>query len=66
MTKLEKLHLFLRFWFSPWGAAKGARWESFYGDHYFGDEQVAEQIVQSILDGTDTDKVDWSALESFA
>jgi hypothetical protein len=48
MTKLEQLHLFLKFHFAPWGAAKGAIAEDDLGDYGFSDE-AAERIVRSIL-----------------
>lgn len=65
MTKLEKLERFLSFWFSPWGAAKGARWESFSRDMDFSDHR-AECICTAILEGEDENYVNWSALESFS
>lgn len=64
MTKLEKLHLFLRFWFSPWGAAKGVIWEDFSGDVPFS-EGFATRVCEAVLAGND-DRYDWPLLERWA
>lgn len=63
MTKLEQLALFLRFWFSPWGAAKGEIWESFSKDLPFTDAS-AEKICGHIMDG-DGSWFKWDELESY-
>lgn len=61
MTQLEKMHKFMDFWFSPWGAAKGARWEGFSRNSPQSD-WAALRIVKWIMDGTDEQHLDWSAL----
>jgi hypothetical protein len=49
MTNLEQLHLFLRFHYAPWGAAKGAVWEDCDSGPYT-EERVAE-IASLIMAG---------------
>lgn len=41
---------FVEFYFSPWGAAKGALWEAITGDQPFNAE-VAMQHIKGLLDG---------------
>lgn len=48
MDKFESIQLFLRFWFSPWGAAKGEVWEEFSKNMPLHDRS-AEYIIQSLL-----------------
>lgn len=62
MDKLEKLALFMKFWFAPWGAAKGECWEGFSGDMPFQDSS-AEEVCRDILDGTEDFR--WSEIESW-
>jgi hypothetical protein len=50
MTKLEQLHLFLKFHFAPWGAAKGSIWEDEFGDLPY-DERSVMMIVKDIMTG---------------
>lgn len=63
MSKLEKLRRFMKFWWQPWGAAKGEMWEALTNDSSF-DEITAERICNQILDGTDT--LDWRILDHAA
>jgi hypothetical protein len=37
------------FWFSPWGAAKGARWEELSGDRPFRCEEMLKVIQRALL-----------------
>jgi hypothetical protein len=50
MTKLEQIHLFLKFHFAPWGAAKGAIAEDELGDYDFS-EEAAFVLVTRIIAG---------------
>lgn len=59
MNKLDKMYAFLSFWFSPWGAAKGAKWEAFTGDQPIA-EHVAYKIMDDIYAGIDT--LNWDAI----
>lgn len=62
MTKLEKIQLFLDFWFSPWGAVKGEIWESFSGDRPFTDNAAIE--ILKLIVNTDH-SFNWRELESY-
>lgn len=46
--RLQRAHWFLNFWFSPWGAAKGAIWESLSANKPFTDA-YALAFLQEIL-----------------
>lgn len=59
-NKLEKAKKFLDFWFSPWSAAKAARWEFFTYDKPFTEEH-AKYIIMCIMAGCED--VSWSALD---
>lgn len=61
MTKLEQVQLFLNFWFSPWGAAKGEIWESFSNDRPFTDAS-AEEVIRQIMSGH---QYKWNELERY-
>lgn len=50
MTKLEQLHLFLKFHYAAWGAAKGAIWEDYSNDGAYG-EYAVERVCRNILNG---------------
>lgn len=49
MTNLEQLHLFLKFHFAPWGAAKGEIWESLTSRPY--EESVVQDLCARLIDG---------------
>lgn len=51
MTKLEQLHLFLKFHFAPWGSAKSVVAEDELNDYDFSDEE-ASRICSNIMAGT--------------
>jgi hypothetical protein len=63
--RLKKVQLFLNFYFSNWGAAKGERWEGFVNERVPINTHSAERIVTDILSGED-DWLDWTALEGVA
>ena len=63
MTKIEQLRLFLNFWYSPWGAAKGEVWEAFSHDRPFNDAS-AEEVCRHILKG-DGSSYRWQEIESY-
>ena len=48
--RLYATKLFLDFWFSPWGAAKGAQWESLSKDKAFTPNR-ALGMAQELLRG---------------
>lgn len=61
--KLRRLQIFLEFWFSPWGAAKGEIWEWLTRDRPF-DNYQARNICLDILNSNDH-WLNWEALSSF-
>lgn len=50
MTNLEQLHLFLKFHFAPWGAAKGEIWEEVSRDAEYSDINIFT-MCEGILSG---------------
>ncbi len=50
--KLRRVETFIKFWFSPWGAAKGARWDWFSNDMPF-DNTSAHTVLNHILANVD-------------
>lgn len=65
MTRMEKVVLLLTFWFSPWGAAKGATWEWLVDDKMEFAEDSILTIMGYIINGVDEKRIDWQALEVF-
>lgn len=53
MTSLEQLHLFLKFHYAPWGAAKGEIWESCSNNRPYTEAEVLS-VVHGLLNGTKT------------
>lgn len=61
LSELALIFLFLQFWFSPWGGAKGEKWEAFSHDRPFL-PSVARQVVQDVLAGK-RDEWNWDVLD---
>lgn len=51
--KLDKIKQLIDFYFSPWGAAKAAKWEEIAGDGVFGPERALE-LIRDILKGEES------------
>ena len=47
---LADIHLLTTFYFSPWGAAKGAIWEALTNDRPWSAQHMGE-IIQDVLTG---------------
>lgn len=50
MTKIEQLHLFLKFHFAPWSEAKGVIWEDVMRDAEYSDINIFT-TCESIMSG---------------
>ena len=60
--RLKRLKMFLDFWYSPWGAAKSARWAEFCGLTYHVDSAI-EICRAIILNYPLVCRLKWSVLE---
>lgn len=61
-SKLKRAHLFLNFYFSPWGAGKASRWEVLTNDAPL-EDNYAHTTLFEIMGGVD--RLDWTALEGW-
>ena len=67
MDDKDRIKLLIDFYYSPWGAAKGERWEWFVRDMLPFNHQSILTIIKDLMTGSlSVSNYKWEALDGYA